>query len=85
MAKPRWRRKAVFCISVFQTVLWKCLRDGHESKKEFWFPHSASEEQLNFDLFFILVFSHKVSFVKRVLLLREKGRKKRKKRVPVVN
>lgn len=43
-------------------------------RKSFGLTTLLKPEQLNFDLFYILVFSVKISFGKRVLLLKEKNK-----------
>lgn len=46
-------------------------------RKSFGSPFLLKPEQLNFDLFYILVFTQKISFGKRGLLLKKKLRRKK--------
>lgn len=70
---------AVLCFKLVffsNCVLWRCSGMTVRVRESFCLTTLLKSEQLNFDLFYVLVFSCKILFGKRGLLLKEKKRKK---------
>lgn len=71
---------AVLCFKLvcfLSGVFWRSSGMAVRVRKSFCLNTLLKSEQVNFDLFYVLVFSCKISFGKRVLLLKEKKKIKK--------